>query len=429
MYSYQIKFIALEDTIGFELKSPNENEVEEFVYDIISIFATVDENDRPLIISLQNNSLENKVEISNFVSKYCEKLPQLNALKAFFNKLKDDDSFFFLPNIKMELAESTKLRDYLRALKEGLDFEELNSQTTELFGDLMDNYTLGGVGDKRVEIGEKNKLHRTCRFCDRKSDLTTFDSKAHAISEALGNKTIVLYEECDECNKRFSETIESDIVQYLSLFRTIYDVKGKNRGKGKGGSKKFKGKNFDLKNNGNVELSFQSEDDRPIKNDEDYNIKLEAEQPIISQNIYKALCKYYLSIIDKKHLKHFKKTIDWINGKIEIDRLPKIAEMTSYHSFAMQPKLTYFLRKTEDKEIPFAIGEFYFTCKIFAFIIPLCSQDDKNFLEEIEYKNFWKTFRHFDKTKGWVFNDFSNNNKRDFTINLNFELKGKKASK
>lgn len=429
MYSYQIKFIALDDTIGFELKSPNKDEVEEFVYDIISIFATVDENDRPLIISLQNNSPESITKISDFVSKYNRKLPQVNALKAFFNKLGDKESFFFLPNIKMELAESIKLRDYLRAIKEGLDFGELNSQTTELFGDLMENYNLGGVGDKRVEIGEKNKSQRICRFCYRKNDSTTFDSKAHAISEALGNKTIVLYEECDECNKRFSETIEPDIVQYLSLFRTIYDVKGKNRGKGKGGSKKFKGKNFDLKNNGNVELSFQSEDDRPIKDDENYSLKLEAEQPIITQNIYKALCKYYLSIIDKKYLKHFEKTIDWINGKIEIDRLPKIAEMTSYHSFAIQPKLTYFLRKTDDKEIPFAIGEFYFTCKVFAFIIPFCDQDNNNFLEEIKYKIFWKRFRHFDKTKGWVFNDFSNNNKRDFTINLNFELKGKKASR
>lgn len=426
MYNYQIKFIALDDTIGFQLDSPNIIDIEDFVNDIISIFAIIDEDNQPVVNFLQSCTSEIRNEINKFVSKYNKKLPRLNAVNAFFNKLSNDEPFFFLPNIKMELAESIKLRDYLRAQIEGLDFEELNKQTKELFGDLLNNYNVGAVGEKRIEIGERDKSQRICRFCGKTNEKTGFDSKAHAISEALGNKTIILFEECDECNKRFSETIEPDIVQYLSLFRTIFDVKGKNRGKG--GSKKIRGKNFSLKNEGTVELSFQSDDDRPIENDENYKLKLETEQPIVSQNIYKALCKYYLSIIDKKHLIHFTKTIDWINGEIEIEQLPKIAEMTSYHSFAMQPKLTYYLRKVDNKEIPFAVGEFYFTCKVFAFIVPLCNEDDKSFLEKTDYEKFWKTFKHFDKTKGWVFNDFSNKSKRDFTINLNFELKGKKAS-
>ncbi|WP_378177857.1 HNH endonuclease [Aquimarina sp. SS2-1] len=423
MYSYQIKFIALDDTIRFELKSPNKKEIEDFAYYIISIFVMINEIDQPILNSLQRCTVEKKNGINDFVAKYNSKLPKLNLVSAFFNKLNDNEPFFFLPNIKMELAETIKLRDYLRAEIEGLEFKELNEQTTELFGELMENYVIGGVGEKRIAIGEKDKSKRICRFCGRNNEDTTFSNKAHAISESLGNKTIVLFEECDECNKKFSETIEPDIVQYLSLFRTFFNVKGKNRGKGKGGRKKFEGKNFTLKNEDKVELAFQSLDDRPIENDENYNVKLETDQPIILQNIYKALCKYYLSIIDKKYLPYFEKTIDWINGSLEIEQLPKIAEMISYHSFATQPKLTYFIRKNNNKKIPFAVGEFYFTCKVFAFIVPLCDQDEKSFINRDDFKIFWETFKHFNKTKGWIFYDFSNKNKRDFTINLNFELK------
>jgi hypothetical protein len=425
MYSYQFEFIALNNEIGFKLDSLNETEIEKFAYEITSIFAILNEENQPVVNSFQKCTFEIRKEINNFVSKYNSMYPKLNAIDAFFNNLGYDEPFFFLPNLKIEFTEKVTLMNYLRAQNEGLNFEELNKKTTELFGDLMDNYNFGVVGGKRVEIGEKNKSQRICRFCGRTNEKTTFESKAHAISEALGNKTIVLFEECDECNKRFSETIENDIIQYLSIFRTIFNVKGKNKGKGKGSSKTFKGKNFSLKNDGTVKLLFQSLSDRPIENDENYNVKLETEQPIIAQNIYKALCKYYLSIIDKKYLSHFENTIDWINGKIEIEQLPKIAEKISYHHFATQPKFTYFLRKVDNREIPFAVGEFHFTCKVFAFIIPLCDQDEKSFIEKNDFEKFWKTFRHFDKTNGWVLSDFSDKSKRNFSINLNIDSKKK----
>jgi hypothetical protein len=105
--------------------------------------------------------------------------------------------------------------------------------------------------------------------------------------------------------------------------------------------------------------------------------------------------------------------------------LPKIGELVSYHSFSQQPKITYYIRKDEINEIPFAVGEFYFTCYIFVFIIPLSDKDDRDFLNEVEYENYWKVFKHLDKTKGWVFRDYSNNEKKDFDINLKFEIKKK----
>ncbi|HVA99182.1 MAG TPA: hypothetical protein VNG53_09835, partial [Bacteroidia bacterium] len=137
-------------------------------------------------------------------------------------------------------------------------------------------------------------------------------------------------------------------------------------------------------------------------------------------------CKYFLSVIDSKYLPHFQKTIDWINGNIMIEKLPLIAEMNSYYSFSVQPKLEYYLRKIDNKKIPYAVGQFYFTCKIFAFIIPFADTDNIDFTVQSDFDVFWKTFKHFDKSKGWTFNNYSNNNAREFGINLNFKRKNEK---
>lgn len=268
-------------------------------------------------------------------------------------------------------------------------------------------------------IGEKDKEKRVCRFCNNTNEPISFSNEAHAISEGLGNKTVILLEECDQCNDQFSKTIEPDIVQYLSLFRTFFDVKGK------GGSKKFKGENFELQNEGNVELKFYSTDDRPEEHSMPYKVKLETKEPLSLQNIYKSLCKFFLSVIDTEYVKEFTETIKWINGDLEVSQLPKIGELISYHGFTKQPKLVTYIRKNQDTNLPFAVGEFYFTCKIFVFILPLTKKDDKDFLSDAEYEKFWETFQHFKKTEGWAFMDFSNDEKRKLTLNLNFQKEKK----
>lgn len=420
MYKYTIKFLALTETIAFDISSPVKETIEEFVKELLFIFARVDEENEKIIVeSHQQNSPEIQAKIEEFTNKFKDKLPALNGVPAYFRKLKEGEHFFFLPNLKFEPLENIKLYDYLKAAAEGKDFEEVHGQTKELFEGLFQKYFMSVVGDKRISIGEPVKENRVCRFCNNKRDNVTFNNKAHAISEGLGNKTVVLYDECDACNTEFSQTIEPDIIQYLSLFRTIYDVKGK------GGSKKFKGENFDLKKEETIHLTFKSDEDRPKEFSMPYSIKLETHDPITLQNIYKCLTKYFLSVIDDKYLPHFSKTIEWINGKAQLEQLPRIGEMISYHAFTAQPKLVFYIRKDADKSLPFAVGEFYFTCKIFAFIIPLTDQDDKDFTDPNDFDNYWQNFQHFKKSKGWAFMDYSNNKARKFILNLNFELRDK----
>lgn len=421
MYKYIITFLALNDTISFDIKSPNKEEVEEFVKELLFIFARVDEEKEKIVIeSFQQNNPDTLKKITEFVDRFKLRMPSMNAVSAFFRKLKADEHFYFLPNLKLETNDNLKLYDHLRAIAEGKDVRDLQNQTAVLFEDLLTKYSVAAFGHKRTYIGEKDKAKRICRFCNNDRKPTQYESEAHAISEALGNKTVILNEECDKCNNHFSRTIEPDIIQYLSLFRTFFDVKGK------GGSKKFKGDNFELKNEENVLLSFHSIEDRPKEFSMPYNIKLEAKEPIAIQNIYKSLCKYFLSVIDASQLSHFSETIKWVNGDKVAEKLPLIGEMISYHSFSKQPKLVTYLRKVDDKSIPFAVGEFHFTCKIFVFIIPFTNNDDIDFLEKKDFDHFWETFQHYEKSKGWVFMDYSNNIKKKFILNLSFD-KGNKT--
>lgn len=419
MYSYTIKFIALEKSVYFDFKSKSEIHVQEFVDGILKPFVKFDDNEKPIIDSLQTMTVKLKNELISFLSNYRKEIPRINAVISFVNKIQENEEFFFVPNIKLEQSEEIKIYNYLFASNQGEEFEKIDNKMNELFAKVLENYRVNVVGDRRLNIGEPKKELRTCRFCKKGVPETTFNNKAHAISEGLGNKTLVLFDECDRCNSRFSETIEPHMIEYVSLFRTMFDVKGK------GGLKKFEGSNFKMEKKDTLYIHFNSEEDRPntdIKNS--YNIRLESKNPIVLQDIYRTFCKFFLSVIDSDELSHFENTIDWVNGDNFEKNLPPIAEMMSYHSFSLQPKLMYYIRKNDNTELPYAVGEFYFTNKVFVFIVPFSSEDDRSFIQPEEYDVFWNTFKHFAKTEDWNFNDYNSQTAKQFILKLNMEVSG-----
>jgi hypothetical protein len=80
---------------------------------------------------------------------------------------------------------------------------------------------------QKIEIG--NKQHKICRFCDKNESQTTFKTIAHTIPECLGNKTLICLDECDECNKFFSENIENHLDKVTLPYRTINMIKGRRK--------------------------------------------------------------------------------------------------------------------------------------------------------------------------------------------------------
>ena len=60
-----------------------------------------------------------------------------------------------------------------------------------------------------------NKKDRCCIFCWKKAPDVSFNKVAHAVSATLGNKILRNHFECDECNKKFGETLEDALAKYL----------------------------------------------------------------------------------------------------------------------------------------------------------------------------------------------------------------------
>lgn len=78
---------------------------------------------------------------------------------------------------------------------------------------------------ERTNLGDRNA--RVCRFCERDHRFTTFRNKAHVIPEALGNRRLFSYYECDECNSAFGSGIETDLGSWSMPCRTISRIVGK----------------------------------------------------------------------------------------------------------------------------------------------------------------------------------------------------------
>ncbi|CUU82526.1 HNH endonuclease [Campylobacter hyointestinalis] len=80
--------------------------------------------------------------------------------------------------------------------------------------------------DTKIYIEDDTNVKK-CRFCGKSCPEVTFKNISHAIPECLGNKQIICKNECDECNKFFSEKLENHLDKITLPYRNINFLKGK----------------------------------------------------------------------------------------------------------------------------------------------------------------------------------------------------------
>ena len=422
---------------ALEIDNNSEEAVSQY-FELISIFWNITNEGIELVPIIQMNDNIRK-KYNNYVKKYKSKSPKLNRFKSSLDKIKNGEYFFtsiksnfttkeilFIGNLVYVHNHTNDDKERAKLLQKKMEFQD------SFFANLLDKYDVKvfDTSYKKHFIGESNRKNRICRFCKMgEKDGKTFKKKAHAFSEALGNKTIVLNEECDDCNEKFGSNIENDFIQYLDIYRVFFKVKGKK------GIPKLK------YNNGAVVTSIEKKDipknDLTILNNtenlmvivsqnieyneetEELTVLLESNNKLKEVNIYKTLCKYALSVIDSNELQYFERTIDWINTNDEQKiNLPKIAHLIANPMYVDTPILSLYIRKDDDYTHPYVIAEFKFKSLIFVYILPFSSKDKKSFIEKEEYDLFWKTFKYYDSVKNWVFYDFSaiKNKKYQFRI-------------
>ncbi|MDH0730156.1 hypothetical protein N5F23_01450 [Pseudomonas sichuanensis] len=448
----------------------SEEDLSAFKLDLSLCFATsVNPVDNQISISCrQRSSPSLRDRIGVFIDLYKEVEPKIHRVRSFIEKIPDGEHFFFIPGIQY-LSSDAKLYAVveLMALDEGQDPDKALEAFKDNLGPFFENFEIDGrISDKKTSIGEPLKKNRVCRFCGNTRPMpnshsaqevqTTFKQEAHAISEALGNKTIILNEECDACNKFFSENCERHIYTYLRCLGTLFKVKNKDNT-----VSSIKGKNFqitylsedrkkklmeagespellDSTDVGSIcgkQLSPEmlqtistldfcisytlDEGERAPAGSPPANLPLKFNEKLSLQEVYKALVKFALSVMETKNLKGFEKTIAWVSGDYQVTNLPKIAILHSYASFTRGAELTIYRRTSDDSQLPLAIGEFQFTFQKIVFIIPSFNDAEFSFVNETEYAKYWG-FSFFKSVQGWSFQDFSDIEEKDFIFNMRF---------
>lgn len=429
----KLAFYAYCLNYDFALEIDNNSELAFKRYiELVSIFWEIEGNTLGIVpIQKMDESIRKKYTC--FVDKYKKDEPKLNRLKNSLDKISNNEYFFTSPKSNntaeeiLFIANLVKVHNITEDDKERAEIFEQLEQGNKVFSDLFKKYeVLVFDSSQRRHIGEPIREKRICRFCNKGiNEGKTFKLKAHALSEALGNKLIVLNEECDDCNAKFGNTIESDFIQYLDVYRVFFRVKGK-KGIPKikfnnGLMENIKKDNLpenDLINDNNLMVVMSHN----IKHDEEtgeLSVLLESNHKLEMVNIYKALCKFVLSTIDTTELVHFQHTIKWISSKNNTKiQLPKVANLIESEMYVDIPVLSIYIRKNDDYTHPHIVAEFKFKSLIFVFILPFSMKDKEDFSDENKYKVFWKTFKHYDSIKSWVFHDFSSVELKKFQFNI-----------
>ena len=236
----------------------------------------------------------------------------------------------------------------------------------------------------------RNRNEQGCRFCGRHPPAVTFKSAAHAIPEALGNKTLFTAYECDMCNQEFGNGIENDFGKWSKAMRTFAQIVGK-RGipaiKTKGGSRIEVGPNgFEISSYPTDDLTYEIDEK---KNTVTFHLRCEPYTPVA---VLKALVKMGLSVLPEEEIPNFRTALSWIrNPNHQVSLVTKWPVM---YAFVPGPrpfpgiKLILFRRKQDDLRVPYATFVLSYGNEVLQVFLPSPERDHHIYGQQIDLRPF-----------------------------------------
>lgn len=278
---------------------------------------------------------------------------------------------------------------------------------------LLFEYHSYGFDGLEEWIGEADEDKRICRFCGRSVPKVSFKKVAHAIQDALGNKFLFCYEECDTCNQDLA-VVEDEFRIMMDFRRSIFRIPRKGTTK----AAKVVGKDFIIVPDGKGDpILYLMKEAIPQyhNNTKSFPHHFELKSPIVNEQMYKALCKMVIDILPTKELPHFKNTIKWIKSKDFIpDTLPSIwlVVLTDAEKDEIpfkQPMLDVFINNhQEDLKAPYCTGIIWIYDIAYAFIVPLVDIDKGEYKYDSDLSDHWKKIKQWMGFDKWQRQDTTN---------------------
>ncbi len=159
---------------------------------------------------------------------------------------------------------------------------------------------------------------RVCRFCGSNENEVNFKKIAHACPELLGQNNLVIYDECDSCNDKFSK-YESHLSKFFLPYLSVVGVKGKKKIPNFQSRKDNEDENtrtsLKYADDGKINLFLNSLDDYKV-DVENKTMSIRFRNPAIKPiYVYKALLKVALSFLPQCKVQKYQLLFDWLQDE------------------------------------------------------------------------------------------------------------------
>ena len=371
----------------------------------------------------------NKVELNPFFIRSPELLKEVNEfckntsngskckdvwkIYDFIKQVAIGCHFAFFPiGQGFSTEDETTLQLRLYSLDTGVPFDEVvrayHKRSDPLLGsyDVLAHYY---AGEDNVHIGHTNVSERKCRLCGLSVPDVTFTKKAHAISELLGNKSIVICDECDACNSTKINKLENSLAAYFSALRPLLGVRGKT---GVPSAKEEGVVRIDSSIPGEASVTIISREDSRFESlaEGGAETRFHMHTPaLVTEDIYRILSKFAISVLPNECFQHaeFDRIRKWIlGGDRKIDSLPLIALTVDGEADPKYPQITVYKRKNEaEKNIPLYLCDFFAVANRFLFELPLI-EDSIVMKSEEDWKRLFNCIPVVSRSYDWSFEQF-----------------------
>ena len=340
--------------------------------------------------------------------------------------------FFLIPSAT-DLGEQQKLdlQFELISMDGNQTVEELKKSFDDYSKCILQHYEIvasHNASCSLTKIGHKEYSQRVCRFCGRtESDGVTFRKKAHAISELIGNKSLILCDECDDCNGGIVNKMENSVATYFKALRPLLGIHGKS------GIPSYKKNELEIgqMSPGHVNVMV-GQQNLKVTHLEDGGLKMNVKVDCgkyVPQHIYRLICKYALSVLPDHEfdMSTFEDLRNWIlTGTQRGCPLPLVAASVDGRQNPQFPQISVYKRRDQGcLKFPLYLVDFYAVANRFMFELPFMEQDHKLTRQE-SWKDLFATIPSFGRFEDWSYDDFGSAGEITLENNIVFEAKSRK---
>lgn len=306
--------------------------------------------------------------------------PQIRRFGAFFRGMKEGDLFWCVsedaPTLNKRLAILQANAQKTNPGEQGI--RSIHTSYLLNWGTLSYGYKhyAFGFAEYKETVGVNNPK-RKCRFCGKSAPDTSFQKESHAISKGLGNKFLICNEECDTCNGRLAK-VENNLMRYFDVRRAMFGIKSRTSGT----VPNIEGKGFVIRGKDDIAQLYIERESLPdgVDGQSPFYFKLETNEEVTHQGIYKALCKIVIDLLPSEELSHFSQTIRWINGFI-IDAETPDYYVSYGNDVVLQPTVEFFLSKKPGEE-PYCSSILHLLDTYLVYILPHVDVDRGQFKDD-----------------------------------------------